>query len=652
MKRINLPRKLLLKLIASVVCAFLATMAITWVCHVALSDRNAMKVINRVLDDVQGEIETRVNHKLIMTAMVVRDRLPELEDTSSETLRKLAEELRVDDVCVVDEKGILVASAHPHEIGFDFHNGDGQAKDFLVLLSTETEFCQPLRPSSAHGEDRKYVGVWLPEGGFVQVGILKSTLRVFAQSAISGLTHNRHVGGVGTIVITTEQGQILSDAKETGLEGSVLQLPENAYVVKRVIEGFDVYAILPKAVAASERNMLVGASAIMTILALFFVAILVGIAISRFVKEQVEKRLSADMEMAKTIQEGCLPSVFPPFPELVDKIDIFAFMRTAREVGGDFYDFFFAGPNHLALVIADVSGKGVPAAMFMMRAKTTIRGHLESDRDIGAAMMKVNDLLAEGNDSNMFVTAWVGVIDIETGMVKYVNAGHNPPLVSRNDGSVEWIKDRSGLTLAAMSGIKYRVKTMKLAPGESIFLYTDGVTEATDMEEKLFGEKRLETEIASTQADVKNRCDQVLKSIDDYQGLAPQADDITMLGFTLKTIEKTFPVVESSLGESADWMSEVFASPKPAIIVDEIVSNIVRCSGATKFTIQIRGNSEIVITDDGRPFDPTALPDPDVTLKAEDRKIGGLGLFLVKKMSKSVEYSRIDTKNSLRVVLK
>ncbi len=651
MKRINLPRKLLFKLIASVICAFFVTMAITWIIHVTFADRNAMKVINRVLDDVQGEIEDRVNQKLIMAAMVARDRLPEITDWSSERLRTLAEDLRVDDVCVVDKNGILIASAHPHEVGFDFHKGDGQAKDFLVLLSTETEYCQKLLPSSANGEERKYVGVWLPEGGFVQVGILKSTLRVFAQSAISGITHNHHISGVGTIAITTEQGQILSDAKETGLEGSVLNLPDNAYTVKRSIEGFDVYAILPKAVAASERNTLIGSSAIMTILALFFVAILVGFAISRFVKEQVEKRLSADMEMAKTIQAGCLPSVFPPFPELVDKIDIFALMRTAREVGGDFYDFFFAGPNHLALVIADVSGKGIPAAMFMMRAKTTIRGYLESDRDIAFAMSKVNEILAEGNDSNMFVTAWIGIVNIETGVVNYVNAGHNPPLVSRNDGQIEWLKERSGLALAAMSGVKYRVKTMKLAPGESLFLYTDGVTEATDMEEKLFGEARLEVELASEAKTAETRCGRVLKSIDDYQGLAPQADDITMLGFTLKTLERTFPAIESSLGESADWMSTIFESPKPSIIVDEIVSNIVRCSGATFFTIRIRGDKEIVITDDGKPFDPTVVPEPDVTLKAEERGIGGLGLFLVKKMSKSVEYSRVGHCNSLRCVL-
>lgn len=652
MKRINLPRKLLLKLLSSVVCAFLVTMVITWIIHVTLADRNARKVINRVLDDVQGEIETRVNGKLIMAAMVARDRLHDSKDFSFEYLQDLAEELRVDDVCVADEKGILIASVHADEVGFDFHKGDGQAKEFLCLLSTETEYCQKLLPSSVTGEERKYVGVWLPEGGFIQVGILKSTLRVFAQSAVSGLTHNRHISGVGTIVITTEQGQILSDAKETGLEGSVLNLPDNAYIVKRSIEGFDVYAILPKAVAASERNMLVGSSAIMTILALFFVALLVGIAISRFVKEQIEKRLHADLEMAKSIQAGCLPSVFPPFPELVDKIDIFALMRTAREVGGDFYDFFFAGPNHLALVMADVSGKGVPAAMFMMRAKTTIRGYLESDRDIASAISKVNELLAEGNDSNMFVTAWIGVVNIETGVVNFVNAGHNPPLVNRNDGSVEWLKERSGLALAAMPGLKYRVKTMKLKPGESLFLYTDGVTEATDIDNNLFGETELKSLIEVPENSVKARCEKLLEKLETYQGAAEQADDITMLGFTLNTIERSFPATESSLAESADWMAEIFTSPKPAIIVDEIVSNIVRCSGATSFKILLRGDKEIVITDDGKAFDPTSLPDPDVTLKAEERKIGGLGLFLVKKMSKAVEYTRLEGKNSLRVVLK
>ena len=223
--RTGLPRKLLLKIVASVVCAFTVTVAITWTVHAVLAERDAMKVINRVLDDVQGEIEDCINRKLVLAAMTVRDRLSEAPDMSVKTLRSIADELRVDDVCVVGTNGILVASVDPAEVGLDFNKADGQAKDFLVLLDAETEFCQPLRACSHDGTLRKYVGVWKPEGGFVQIGCHASTLRAFARSEVIGLTRNRHVAGTGTIVVTTEKGHVLSCAKESGLEGSVIQKP-------------------------------------------------------------------------------------------------------------------------------------------------------------------------------------------------------------------------------------------------------------------------------------------------------------------------------------------------------------------------------------------------------------------------------------------
>ena len=535
MMRTGLPRKLLLKIVASVVCAFAVTVAITWTVHANLAGRNAMKVINRVLDDVQGEIEDCINRKLVLAAMTVRDRLSEAPDMSVKTLRAIAAELRVDDVCVVGTNGILLASVDPAEVGLDF-NKAGQAKDFLVLLGAETEFCQPLRPCSHDGTLRKYVGVWLPEGGFVQIGCHASTLRAFARSEVIGLTRNRHVAGTGTIVVTTEKGHILSCAKESGLEGSVIQEPgDDVYAVKRTIEGFDVYAILPKTTAAIERNTLVGSSAVMTILALVFVAILVGIAISRFVKEQVEKRIQADLAMAKAIQSNVLPSTFPPYPNLVDRIDIFAQMITAKEVGGDFYDFYFVGKDRLALVIADVSGKGIPAALFMMRAKATLQGYLKSGLDIAEAVEKTNHRLSTRNDANMFVTAWIGIVDLATGELEYVNAGHNPPLLKRTDGSVEYLRSTSGLPLAAMDGESYRRKAFALKPGEGFLLYTDGVTEATNPAETLYGEDRLLRTMNGLlgSPDAGTLINGVLRDVKAFADGAEQADDITMLAFKL-----------------------------------------------------------------------------------------------------------------------
>ena len=536
MSGMGLPRKLVLKLGASVVCAFAITVAITWAVHAYLADRDAMKVINRVLDDVQGEIEERVNRKLVLGAMMVRDRLPQMRDLGADALRALAAELRLDEIRIVGPDGVVVASVYSGEKGLDFHTGDRGTREFLCLLDRETEFCQSLRGRSGSASSRKYVGVWRPEGGFIQVGCLMSTLRIFAQSAVAGLTHNRHVSGAGMIIITTEEGHILSSAKESGLEGSVLHEPgSDSYVVKRSIEGFDVYAVLPKATAAIERNTLVGSTAVMTLLALCFVAVLVGIVISRFVKEQVSKRIEAEMTMAKSIQANVLPSRFPPYPNLTDKIDLFARMITAKEVGGDFYDFYFVKSNKLAIVIADVSGKGVPAALFMMRAKATLQGHLKGGLDIVEAVVKTNDQLARDNDANMFVTAWIGIVDLATGEVEYVNAGHNPPLVRRADGAVDYLMEKSGPPLAAMDGVTYRRRTLALAPGDGILLYTDGVTEATNPVQTLYGEDRLKRTVDGfpVAPGASALIGGILKDVYAFADGAEQADDITMLVFKL-----------------------------------------------------------------------------------------------------------------------
>ena len=542
MIRPSLPRRVLLKIAVSVAFALSLTIAITWAVQSKLAEREAMQVIDSVLDDVQGEIEEYVNRKLVLAAMKARDRISELPDLSAKTLRTLAEELRVDEVCVIDSKGVLIGTVNPGEEGFDFHDGDGQAKDFLCLLDTESEYCQSLRPSSANGELRKYVGVWCPEGGFVQVGCLVNALRLFAQSALVGLTHNRHVAGTGTVIVAAGQGSVISSASEVCMEGAMLKLPDDdrSYVVKRTIEGFDVYAILPKAAAAVERNTLIAASAVMTILALCFVAILVGIVISRFARAEVEKRIQAEMAMAKAIQTNVLPSHFPPYPALADKIDIFARTITAKEVGGDFYDFYFAGSKKLALVVADVSGKGVPAALFMMRARATIQGYLKSGCDIVEAVGKANHRLATNNDASMLLTAWIGIVDLTTGEVEYVNAGHNPPIVKRHDGSVDYLRGRSDPPFAAMDGVSYQRQTIKLEPGDGLLLYTDGVTEATDRNHALYGEDRLLRTMRGLLGaqDAGALIGGVLRDLDAFVGGTEQADDITMLAFKLVGLEK------------------------------------------------------------------------------------------------------------------
>lgn len=251
--------------------------------------------------------------------------------------------------------------------------------------------------------------------------------------------------------------------------------------------------------------------------------------------EEAAHRADAELAMAKAIQINALPSTFPPNPSLADRLDIYARMATAKEVGGDFYDLFLVGPERLAFVIADVSGKGVPAALFMMRAKATIQGLLRSGTDIVEAVVTANDRLAESNDANLFVTAWIGVIDLKTGQVDYVNAGHNPPLVKRADGSVEYLRAKSGPPLAAMSGIAFRRQTLTLAPDDGIVLYTDGVTEAVNKSLELYGEDRLRTTLLGLVGakNVRDILAGIQRDVDAFADGTEQADDISLLALKL-----------------------------------------------------------------------------------------------------------------------
>ena len=205
-------------------------------------------------------------------------------------------------------------------------------------------------------------------------------------------------------------------------------------------------------------------------------------------------------------------------------------MDTAKEVGGDFYDFYFVDEDHLAFLIADVSGKGIPAAMFMMTAKTLLKSYAESGMNVSEVLTKANNKLCEGNDAGMFVTVWMGYLNTKTGEVTYTNAGHNPPLIRRADGSVEYIKSRPGLVLAGMEGIRYRSNTIQLSQGDILYLYTDGVTEATDLNNELYGESRLLAVLEKeSNVDVHSMCHLVKADVDAFAGKAPQFDDISML---------------------------------------------------------------------------------------------------------------------------
>ena len=238
----------------------------------------------------------------------------------------------------------------------------------------------------------------------------------------------------------------------------------------------------------------------------------------------------SELQMANAIQEGMLPHIFPPYPERKE-FDLYASMTAAKEVGGDFYDFYMPDKDHLVVTIADVSGKGIPAALYMMVTKTLIKNRGLTDyEDVSKILSTVNDQLCESNDIAMFVTVWIGVLTISTGEFRYANAGHEYPAVMRAGGRFELIKERHSPPLGCMEGIPYKEYKTKLEPGDIIYVYTDGVTEANNSKNELFGEARmLDALNLPIDGDLLVLESNVKDSIDAFIDGNPQFDDITML---------------------------------------------------------------------------------------------------------------------------
>ncbi|MBR0253299.1 MAG: SpoIIE family protein phosphatase [Synergistaceae bacterium] len=244
-----------------------------------------------------------------------------------------------------------------------------------------------------------------------------------------------------------------------------------------------------------------------------------------------KERISTELNVATQIQADMLPRIFPAFPERKE-FDIYASMNPAKEVGGDFYDFFFIDDKHLALVMADVSGKGVPAALFMVISKTLIKTRALMGGTPSEILYDVNNQLCEGNDAGLFVTVWLGILDIETGKITAANAGHEYPALKRVDNtSFELLKDKHTPAVATIEEIRFKNYEIELTPGDVLFIYTDGVAEATNSSEELYGTDRMIKDLNKyTDSKIDELLINMKKEVDKFTGDAPQFDDITMLG--------------------------------------------------------------------------------------------------------------------------
>ncbi len=399
-------------------------------------------------------------------------------------------------------------------------------------------------------------------------------------------------------------------------------------------------------------------------------------SVNEMLKSIKEKdRIGAELKLASDLQQGLLPRIFPPFPEY-DSFDIYASMTPAREIGGDFYDMFLVDDTHVAFLVGDVSGKGVPAAIIMAVAKVFIRNLCKGGSKPSEVFRKFNSVFAEDNTASYFITSWLGILDITNGKLEFCNAGHNPPLItSGEDGKFEYLKQRSGLVLGAMPNMRYKLGETKIKPGDKIFLYTDGVTEANNSKHDLYGEDRLKEYLDGTipkNFSVKDTLEGLKEDIDIFTESEEQFDDITMLifdykkyaedindGFAVSKFPAKLDKLNDVLGFVEDEVTKAGCPPKTlmqmTLSLEEVFVNVASYAypnpdelGDVTVAVKADGDKAIIrLTDSGIPFDPLKKADPDTTLSAEERGIGGLGIFLTKKQMDNVYYERKNDKNIL-----
>ena len=590
--------------------AFIVTLVFLGQYQTKLFTDSANNLLNIYIKDVRHDIMDVTDKNLLILTRAVATEVNNADKITSELLTGMLEKYNVTEINYFSSTGVILASSNADFVGYTIGDGGVQTSEFWALLGAITEYVQRFQPIGFDAQiSRKYAGVTLAAGGFIQVGYDEEAYYRAIEVAINEVVKNRHVGESGFLIVTDSAWRIISDrannknqpvtivtamTKDLTTIGKDEMFEEGIYIdgalqrcfcMHNEIEGYKVIAVYPHSEAMVSRNVSLKVMTVMQILifGLLFVMIFLLVrrlivknlhqvnhalsaitdgkletvvnvrsheefdalsndinatvdTLKRYIKE-AEERIDAELAFAKAIQHAALPSVFPPYPDRKE-FEIFATMHTAKEVGGDFYDFYFVDDENLAFLMADVSGKGIPAAMFMMTAKTFIKSFAESGLSVEQVFTHANAKLCEGNDAGMFVTAWLGILNTKTGQVQFANAGHNPPLVRHADGTYEYLKSRAGFVLAGMEGVRYRKNELTLAPGDAIYLYTDGVTEATNLNEELYGEERLQKVLdIYKDATPETICAEVKIDVDKFVGEAPQFDDITMLAIRYKGTE-------------------------------------------------------------------------------------------------------------------
>ena len=583
-------------LLICVLITFAASTFFSWKIQNYLCNTDTKKLITVNIKDVQQDINDASDENMLVLAREIAAIFDKTDVIDNDLLRSIYKDYSIAEINIIGSDNKITHSTNSRFIGYDMGSGK-QSGEFAVLLKGQKELVQDYQPISYDASiSRKYAGIALERGGYMQIGYAAEHFQRDIDQQIVGITKNRHIGEEGSLIVADKYGLIVSDRNNnfgkpldsTGFKIDWHVVPSETIFKQNVFgkpsfcmyvisEGYYIIGVIPvkEAMRTSRAGLILTVILSTIMFGILFTALYILVknlvvrkiqkvngalaqitggnldevvnvrsnsefdALSNDINMTVETlkryiaeaaaRIDKELDFARIIQMSVLPSIFPPFPDHKE-LDIFASMNAAKEVGGDFYDFYLVDDSKLAFIIADVSGKGIPAAMFMMTSKTLIKSLATEGHSIATVISAANTKLCENNEANMFITAFMGCLDLKTGKLEYVSAGHNPPLIKHGNGGFSYLPKSKTIVLAAMEGYPYRAEEMQLEPGDVIYTYTDGVTEATDSKEELYGEPRLKDALnANEWSSMEELCIGIKKDVDAFVGDAPQFDDITML---------------------------------------------------------------------------------------------------------------------------
>ena len=425
--------------------------------------------------------------------------------------------------------------------------------------------------------------------------------------------------------------------------------------------GWHISIIIPEEVLYTDlrrTGLIVTLLMILSLVILVFIMIRSARNVQSLVSVTAQKeRMLNELEIAQTIQKAMLPEVFPPFNDRLD-INIYGIVQPAKEIGGDLYD-FYVRHEKLFFCIGDVSGKGVPAALLMAMTRSLFRSITAHEEEAAEIMVQLNQAMSEQNDMNMFVTLFLGILDTKTGVVTYCNAGHNAPMLL-SGGVRKEIDVLPNIPLGVEPSFVYQEQSLQMVYNEMLFLYTDGLSEAENIAHEQFGVERIMDSL-SGMTDIRPHklVEEMRSRVSDFVGAAAQSDDLTMVGIRyqhpaiiMRNDIQQIPTL-SEWVEGLDVPAELNMPINLAL--EELVANVMLYAYPGKqgqVLVEFAKGKDIVFTisDSGIPFDPTQAKEADISLSAEDREIGGLGIHLVRQIMDEIYYERIDNKNILTIV--